>query len=298
MHTPDVALLRHHHDAAFFTEAIAFTAAHLGFVPALIEKDYFCSVVLAYLSGTPSSGLVFKGGTCLTKVHTGFYRLSEDLDFTIPMAIDARRADRSRGIKPVKEALKTLCEVMQEFREDEPLKGANSSTQYIGSLSYDSVIQRRRETIKIEISLREPLLQASAAYGAQTILTNPLSRQPLVPPVQIACIAKPEALAEKFRAAMTRREPAIRDYFDIDHAVRNSEIDPYDAAWLRMVRHKLAVPGNDPIDVSQSRLNVLRSQIEQSLKPMLRIREFEAFDLHRAFTIVGDVVARIKAMPS
>lgn len=90
MGKPEAALPRHHHDPAFFTEAVAFTAARLGFVPTLIEKDYFCSVVLAYLAGVLKETLIFKGGTCLTKVHAGFYRLSEDLDFTVPMPIDAR----------------------------------------------------------------------------------------------------------------------------------------------------------------------------------------------------------------
>lgn len=36
-------------------------------------------------------------------------------------------------------------------------------------------------------------------------------------PVMLPCISKIEAFAEKFRAAMTRREVAIRDFYDIDH---------------------------------------------------------------------------------
>ena len=31
--------------------------------------------------------LVFKGGTCLTKVHAELYRLSEDLDYTYPSSL-------------------------------------------------------------------------------------------------------------------------------------------------------------------------------------------------------------------
>ena len=298
MRSPEGMLPGHHHDAAFFTEAIAFTAARLGFVPALIEKDYFCSVVLAQLGDTSTGTLVFKGGTCLTKVHAGFYRLSEDLDFTIPMAVDARRAVRSRRIEPVKQALTDLFKAMPELREEDALRGANNSTQYVGSLSYESLLQRRRETIKIEISLREPLLQPAVSHGAATILLNPLSRQSLIAPVRIVCIAKREALAEKFRAAMTRREPAIRDYFDIDYAVRKGEIDPSEEIWLQMVRRKLAVPGNEPVDVSEARLKMLRSQLEPFLKPVLRIREFQEFDLDRAFKIVADVAAKAEMSPA
>jgi predicted nucleotidyltransferase component of viral defense system len=42
-------------------------------------------VLLEYLAAVDEA-LVFKGGTCLAKVYADFYRLSEDLDFVIPMA--------------------------------------------------------------------------------------------------------------------------------------------------------------------------------------------------------------------
>jgi hypothetical protein len=35
-----------------FLEALNFTAAHTGFSPRLIEKDYFCTVLLQYLATT------------------------------------------------------------------------------------------------------------------------------------------------------------------------------------------------------------------------------------------------------
>jgi hypothetical protein len=37
-----------HEDVALFREAVQFTAAEIGFVPRLIEKDYFCTVLLDY----------------------------------------------------------------------------------------------------------------------------------------------------------------------------------------------------------------------------------------------------------
>lgn len=287
---------RHHHDAGLFAEALAFTSAQQGFVSALIEKDYFCSLVLAFLSASSDTGLVFKGGTCLTKVHTGFYRLSEDLDFAVPMAVDAPRAERSRKIEPMKQALRALYDAMLEFQEEEPLRGANSSRQYVGSLSYESLIHHRRETIKIEVSLREPLAEAPGRQEAATALLNPFSGQPLVPSVQLSCIAKREAFAEKFRAALTRREAAIRDYFDIDYAVRQGHVDLAERSWLEMLKAKLAVPENEPVDVSQERLRLLRDQVGRSLKPVLRAAEFEAFELERAFDIVANVAVAIKAV--
>src|SRR6266545_7444269 len=97
-----------HEDAALFREAVQFTAAETGFVPRLIEKDYFCTVLLAFLSETAGDELVFKGGTCLAKVHAALYRLSEDLDFTIPVSVNAKRKERSSRVERVKIALTGL----------------------------------------------------------------------------------------------------------------------------------------------------------------------------------------------
>ena len=79
-------------------------AGNLGFIARLIEKDYFCSLVLGYLQASDAS-LVFKGGTCLTKVYTGFYCLSEDLDFVIPVPVETKRPERSRMAAAVKQAV-------------------------------------------------------------------------------------------------------------------------------------------------------------------------------------------------
>lgn len=70
-------------------------AIETGFGSKLVEKDYFCSLVLAFLFQDEASTLVFKGGTALSKIHTEFYRLSEDLDFVIPLPSSAHRPLRS-----------------------------------------------------------------------------------------------------------------------------------------------------------------------------------------------------------
>jgi predicted nucleotidyltransferase component of viral defense system len=209
-----------HDDVDLFREAVRFTAAGTGFVPRLIEKDYFCTLLLDYLSAAADNGLVFKGGTCLTKIHSELYRLSEDLDYTIPVMAGTPRAERSRRADQVKTTLSKLNKAVPRFRVIETLKGANRSTQYLAVIGYSSVLGRQEETIKVEVSLREPLLAPVIDGAARTMLQNPLTNSPLVMPITVRCIEKIEALAEKFRAALSRREPAIRDFFDIDYAVR------------------------------------------------------------------------------
>lgn len=293
MSEPDLRTVQLWDDPDYFRAAVRFTSQVTMFAPLLVEKDYSCTVLLEYLSEA-SDGLVFKGGTCLAKVHADFYRLSEDLDFVVPMPLDAPRARRSKQAIPLKEAVEKLPERLPSFRLVDPLQGANNSTQYIAVIGYSSLIHRQEETIKIEVGLREPLLTPVMNGSARTIILDPVSGKPLVPPVPVRCISKTEALAEKFRAALSRREAAIRDFFDIDYAVQRLNLHVQDLAFIQLIRHKLDVPGNDQVDVSGERLRALRQQLEPRLKPVLRAKEFAEFDLDRAFRIVATVAAMVR----
>jgi len=285
--------IRVHEDLNLFREAVNFTTAETAFASHLIEKDYFCTVLLAYLVDA-GDRLIFKGGTCIAKVHGDFYRLSEDLDFVIPVPVTSTRAQRSKLAAEVKKAVEQLPEKIPGFRLVDPLKGANNSTQYIAVIGYASLIRRQEETIKIEVGLREPLLTPAVKGFARTIMLDPVSGKPLVLPVSVKCISKTEALAEKFRAALSRREAAVRDFFDIDYAIRRLGLHPHDPAFIRLIRSKLEVPGNDPVDVSKDRLKTLRLQLEPRLKPVLRAKDFGKFDLDRAFKIVAEVATMVR----
>ena len=282
MNTADHRAPDIHQDEIFFREAVGFTAARTGFSQRLIEKDYFCTVLLARLVSDGDSALVFKGGTCLAKVHAEFYRMSEDLDFVIPVATTCRRSERSRRVSIYKDFLDRSSTTLPEFRITEPLRGANESRQYICTISYDSTITQREETIKIEIALREPMLTTAAMAQARTALLDPISAQPLLPTVPIMCISVIEAFAEKFRAALTRREVAIRDFYDIDFGVTNLGIKPEAPELVELVRQKIAIPGNNEIDTSTARLTALENQLNTRLKPVLRQDDFTRFDLDRA----------------
>jgi predicted nucleotidyltransferase component of viral defense system len=280
-----------HEDVEPFREALRFTAAESGFGARLIEKDYFCTALLAYLCAT-RGGLVFKGGTCLAKVHAGFYRLSEDLDFDIPASLKVSRSGRQKLIEESKSLFEGLSKRLSGLRLVQPLKGANNSTQYVAVVGYTSVLSPQEQNIKIEISLREPLLVPPVRADARTLLLDPVSREAVVPPISVVCMAKTEAYAEKFRAALSRRDVAIRDFYDIDHAVRKGGLNPEDEELVKQVRQKLGIPGNEAVDVSEKRLSALRQQIDPQLRPVLRELDFGEFDLERAFKIV---VAMAKA---
>lgn len=285
--------IRFHEDTVLFREAVNFTAAKTGFAGRLIEKDYFCTLLLAHLVPATRGQVIFKGGTCLAKVLVGFYRLSEDLDFAIPLPVEASRTERRQAAKMVKAAASTVAGKVPGFSLIEPLHGANNSTQYVGAMGYESPTTGQAETIQIEVSLREPLLTPLLAGSARTILLDPITESAMVPELALPCISKIEALAEKFRAALTRREVAIRDFYDIDHAVRALGIDAHNVGLIELIRQKLAVPGNESVDVSPARLAKLRPQLEARLRPVLRQQDFDAFDLDRVCELVSAAGRRV-----
>lgn len=284
----------HKTDPDIFREALAYSEADKGFTASLIEKDYYFSLVLQYFFSKDTS-LVFKGGTCLSKVHADFYRLSEDLDFIIPVAADITRPQRRSGIKPVKSIFEKLPEVVPGMTISETFRGHNESRQYIGYLEYPSVVMEKMEKIQVEVGLRESLLRPSESSIANTIVLNPFSGQPVLPIFTVNTMALKEAYAEKVRAALTRRGPAIRDFFDLFYAGRMMGLNFLDSEFLNMVKAKIEVPGNDPIDVSIERRQELDRQLEGQLKPVLRPSDFEGFKLDEAFKLVLNIAEALSA---
>lgn len=275
----------HDTDREIFREALAYSEATTGFPAILIEKDYYCSLILKHFFDGDTS-LVFKGGTCLGKVYAGFYRLSEDLDLVIPVISDISRDRRRTEIEPVKEQFSKLPTEIPGIVIREALKGHNESRQYVGYLEYSSTVIDKRERVKFEIGIREPLLKPSIPQMAHTIVVNPFSGQTFFPGFTLHAMDRDEAYAEKMRAALTRKDPAIRDFFDIFYAVHNLGIDLSDSGFLSIVQAKLAVAGNFPINVSDDRKSQLVRQLDGELRPVLRPADFDMFNLNEAFDMV------------
>lgn len=113
---------KYHEDGSLFRDAVIATAREYGFRTSLVEKDYYCSLLLAHLGRDVGTSLVFKGGTALSKVYADFYRLSEDLDFVIPIKTDRARSVRSKAAKPLKPIVDMIPRVFPKIRVKESLK--------------------------------------------------------------------------------------------------------------------------------------------------------------------------------
>ncbi len=295
---PNEKIPHPHENRSTFREAIDFTAGATGFFPSLIEKDYYCSLILRYLYEGENESLIFKGGTALNKIHAGFYRLSEDLDFSISLPSDSPRSLRSRSAKPFKIIVDALSSQISGLSTRTPLTGSNNSTQYNAKFEYTSCVADIANTIKFEIGLREELLCAPFHATALTLVQDPFSRKSLIAPFNVICLSVEESYAEKFRAALSRRQPAIRDLFDLQFGLSQKKINLEDIQFQKLVVKKLSIPGNSVIDLSEKREHLLREQLDLELKPVLRQDDYEKFDFDRAWQNLKEFSKKLNADPS
>ncbi len=282
-------------DKDYFQKAILYTSSRTEINQELIEKDYYCSLLLDYLFGNEDTQLVFKGGTCISKVYTDFYRMSEDLDFVISVSPGLSRSVRRSLIVPIRQNFDKLLAQYNCLNWKETITGHNESKQYIGMLGYNSVVGAvgRKGTIKIEISLRKELIEEVCQRETSTLLIDPFREVRIIQNYKTNIPTINELYAEKFRAALTRREPAIRDFFDIFYAMKNLQIDFKCEYFLELVRRKLLVLGNLYVDMSLERKKKLKLQVDSELKPVLRRKDFQDFDFDEVFDFVGEIAQKI-----
>ena len=73
------------------------------------------------------------------------------------------------------------------------------------------------------------------------------------------------------------------------HATRKRGLNTQDPDFLNMVKAKIDVPGNVPIDLSEERKQELNRQLEGQLRPVLRPSDFNGFNLNEAFELVRNI---------
>ena len=64
---------------------------------------------------------------------------------------------------------------------------------------------------------------------------------------------------------------------------------------MRLVRAKLAVRDNPPVDVGEERLRQLRTQLDTQLRPVLRPADFDEFSVDQAIEVVVRMAEAVDA---
>ena len=198
------------------------------------------------------------------------------------MTLGATRGDRRKAMEPAKRQFSSIQKAVSALKIISELAGHNEGRQYTATLAYQSAVAPMPGTIKFEVGLREPLLDDVQRLSSRTLVQDPFKKVDLLAVATVNCLSAREAFSEKIRAALTRQEPAIRDLFDLDYAIRHQKIDLNDVGLLDYARRKIAIPGTNAIDVTVSRVESMRLQLKTELQPVLRQDDYEAFDFDHA----------------
>lgn len=284
-----------------FLKILERTSAQTGFPLRLLEKDYYITVVLSGLN-LLSKSLAFKGGTCLSKIYYSYYRLSEDLDFTLKLlGNNSTRSIRRNAIKPIKETIRTFLKKYNMRIKNLDKAGHRESTQYIYYLDYDSVVLNKEESIKLEIGLRfNPLLPVVTKKVNHKFL-HPFTKESLLDAGSVNCLALKELVAEKLRASATRKVIAGRDFYDLGYLLKE-KFDFTNKDQLALFRKKLE-EDNFSGDMKKYRVNLGRSdkeieemkeRLEDELFPVLTMDEQKKFNMQKTLDELNKVFGSIK----
>lgn len=284
-----------------FLKILERASAQTGFPLRLLEKDYYTTVVLSGINEL-SNDLVFKGGTCFSKIYYSYYRLSEDLDFTLKLSTDnATRSVRRNAIKPIKEIIRPFLKRFNMSIQNLDKAGHRESTQYIYYLDYDSAVLNKKESIKLEIGLRFNPLRPVATKEVNHKFLHPFTKEPLFDAGSVNCLALKELVAEKLRASATREIIASRDFYDLGFLLRE-KFNFNDKEQLELFRKKLEEDGFLS-DLSKYRVNLGRtdkeidemmSRIEDELFPVLTLGGQKSFNMLKTLDELNKVFGGIR----
>ena len=116
---------------------------------------------------------------------------------------------------------------------------------------------------------------------AETLLFDPFLNNKKVQPFVVKGLNKQEAYAEKTRAALCRKELAIRDYYDLDYACTTGILDLNSQSFIELVKKKIKNETYMHDLTEKKTINLLRSKINSELVPTLKTSGIVDFSLSR-----------------
>jgi len=289
-----------HKNKEDFTRVLNQVAMQTGFLLPLVEKDYYITLLLSHLREL-SPDLVFKGGTCLNKIYFSYYRLSEDLDFSMRLPeYTVTRGTRRKYIQKVKDNIEPFAAQFDMRIENIELAGRNESRQYVYHFIYQSSVLPVEAKLKFEIGLRFNPICVPQENAVRHKFLHPFTGQPLFDGGKVNCLALKELIAEKLRAGVIRETIAPRDFYDIDFVLRNG-FNLADPEVLNLFKKKLEEDNADT-DLSKYRVNLgrknveikdMRSRIQEELFEVLTPDERKKFDLDVALIRINKALQDI-----
>jgi len=229
----------------------------------LIEKDIILQLLLKEMGGNDffRNNFAFKGGTCLIKCYLGYYRFSEDLDFTYINQKEFEKKSQktvrkiiSRKIEIIMDMLKVASEKLGlDFKPEKNNKryfefgGSNKFTTF--KLWYNSDMLGRESFIKIQINFVELILFPIIKSKVKTIISKIDAKElkflfpeysSLLFDLNINIYKIKEILVEKVRAILTRKGIKARDFIDVFLIIKKGvRLESFEKEILSKIRFML-----------------------------------------------------------
>lgn len=151
-----------HNDEPFFAELVTTVAQAINLPEVYIEKDYWVTKALKYLSEfSRFNEVVFKGGTSLSKAYKLINRFSEDIDLAIFSDSEQSQNSGKRLLKQVETAVSQgLIYLKNDARESKGSRFRKTVYQYPRIIKNENFGQASPELL-IEInsfSIPEPFI--------------------------------------------------------------------------------------------------------------------------------------------
>jgi len=174
--------------------------------PGIFEKDLLLTQALRHLASTDSEGvgLVFCGGTCLSKAHRLIDRMSEDVDFKLVVPEGLSRTARSKRLSQFKKRVALVFEQAGFQVPPEQVVARDENSYVAMNLLYESrfpLVASLRSEIKVEFNARPPVLP-TAPLPIRSMLAELIADHS--DEFQIECISVDETLAEKVLSFLRR----------------------------------------------------------------------------------------------
>ncbi len=202
----------------------------------LIEKDFILHQVLLDLSKDEFfyKNFLFKGGTCLIKCYLGYFRFSEDIDFTwknqgIFKSMSQKEIRRylSGVINDIGATFERVAEKRgfdfkcnKSDRDYVELGGGNKISTF--KIWYSSEILNRRSFVKVQINFVDVLKFPGVKNDLRSLLKKDREIEALFPEykeysekIGFYTYDIREIFCEKIRSILTRRGIKARDFVDI-----------------------------------------------------------------------------------